>query len=225
MNRKLLEKPFAPEQIKQRDGNFDRTLDYVEGHTVIQRLNDAFDAQWSFEILKHEILEDKDEVIVQGKLTAENVVKTQFGSSQITRARDTSEIISLADDLKAAATDFLKKCATMLGVGLHLYNGDRSLHDRTRQDRSGNNDPGWGNDHQRGNGGNGDGRITNKQLNYIVNLGKNLKWDSKDLDEESVRIFGVKMAYLTIKDASSFIETLKSKTAQHVSDLSHEIRT
>jgi len=218
MNRELLEKPFAPEQIKQRDGNFGKTLDYVEGHVIIHRLNDAFDAKWSFEILKHEILEDKDEVIVQGKLTADNVVKTQFGSSQITRAKETGEIISIADDLKAAATDSLKKCATMLGVGLHLYNGDRSLHDRTRQDRSGNNNPGWGNDHQRGNGeggngGNGDGRITNKQLNYIVNLGKNLKWDSKDLDEESVRIFGVKMAYLTIKDASSFIETLKSKTA------------
>jgi len=219
MNRELLEKPFAPEQIKQRDGNFGRTLDYVEGHAIIQRLNDAFDGKWSFEILKHEVIEDKEEVIVQGKLTAENVVKTQFGSSQITRARDTGEIISLADDLKAAATDSLKKCATMLGVGLHLYNGDSSLNDRTRQDRSGNNNPGQknnpqrGNGGERGNGGNGDARITNKQLNYIINLGKNLKWDSKDLDEESVKIFGVKMAYLTIKDASSFIETLKSKTA------------
>ncbi len=65
----------------------------------------------------------------------------------------------------------------------------------------------------RGNGGNGDARITNKQLSYIVNLGKNLNWDFKDLDEKSVRIFGVKMAYLTIKDASSFIETLKIKAA------------
>jgi len=102
MNRELLEKPFAPEQIKQRDGNFGKTLDYVEGHAIIQRLNDAFDAKWSFEILKHEVLEDKDEVIVQGELTAENVAKTQFGSSQITRAKETGEIVSLADDLKAA---------------------------------------------------------------------------------------------------------------------------
>ncbi len=127
MNRELLEKPFAPEQIKQRDGNFGKTLDYVEGHAIIQRLNDAFDGEWSFEILKHEVFEDKDEVIVQGKLTAENVVKTQFGSSQITRAKETGEIISLADDLKAAATDSLKKCATMLGVGLHFYEkGDQA---------------------------------------------------------------------------------------------------
>ena len=100
MNRELLEKPFAPEQIKQRIGIYGNVLDYIEGHAVIKRLNDAFDANWSFEIIKNQILEDKDEVVVLGKLAAENVViKSQFGSSRITRARDTGEIISLADDL------------------------------------------------------------------------------------------------------------------------------
>ncbi len=79
MNRELLEKPFAPEQIKQREGNFGKTLDYIEGHEIIQRLNDAFDARWSFEILKHEIQKDIDEVIVMGKLSAGDVVKVQFG--------------------------------------------------------------------------------------------------------------------------------------------------
>jgi hypothetical protein len=42
-------------------------------------------------------------------------------SSQITRKKDSGEVISLGDDLKAAATDALKKAATLLGVGLHLY--------------------------------------------------------------------------------------------------------
>ena len=45
----------------------------------------------------------------------------QFGASQVTRDRETKALISLGDDLKAAATDALKKCATFLGVGLHLY--------------------------------------------------------------------------------------------------------
>ena len=88
MNRELLEKPFAPEQIKQREGNFGKTLDYIEGHSVIQWLNDAFESEWSFEILEHEIQKDTDEVIVLGKLSAGNVVKSQFGSSRITRARE-----------------------------------------------------------------------------------------------------------------------------------------
>jgi hypothetical protein len=124
MNRELLEKPFDPAQIKQRRGR-DGMLDYVEGHAVIARLNEAFEGQWSFEILRHDILEERDEILVLGKLSAEGVVKMQFGVSQITRDRETKEIVSLGDDVKAAGTDALKKCATFLGVGLHLY-GERS---------------------------------------------------------------------------------------------------
>ncbi|BBO74557.1 hypothetical protein DSCW_19740 [Desulfosarcina widdelii] len=34
MKREILEQPFGPEQIKQREGNFGRMLDYIEGHEV-----------------------------------------------------------------------------------------------------------------------------------------------------------------------------------------------
>ena len=118
MNRTLLEHPFDPAQIKQRKGR-NGVLDYVEGHTVIARLNAALDGAWSFEVVAHEVRDD--EVLVLGKLTAAGIVKMQFGASQVTRDRETKALISLGDDLKAAATDALKKCATFLGVGLHLY--------------------------------------------------------------------------------------------------------
>jgi len=217
MKREILEKPFDPAQIKQRVGTYGKVLDYIEGQSVIQRLNDAFDGGWCFEILRHKILDQTDEVLVLGKLTADNVVKSQFGSSKITRAKDTGEIISLADDLKAAGTDSLKKCATMLGVGLYLYNGDKSLHAQNGDHGTPKSEPPQtpgtrgGEEGKPRNGGNGDSRITNKQLNYAVNLGRTLGLNSKDLDEESVKVFGVKMAYLTVKDASAFIDHLKSK--------------
>jgi len=118
MNRDLLEHPFDRAQIKQRKGR-NGVLDYVEGHTVVARLNAALDGAWSFEVVAHEVL-------VLGKLTAAGIVKMQFGASQVTRDRETKALISLGDDLKAAATDALKKCATFLGVGLHLY-ADRPL--------------------------------------------------------------------------------------------------
>jgi hypothetical protein len=118
MNRELLEHPFDPAQIKQRKGR-NGVLDYVEGHTVIARLNAVLDGAWSFEVVAHEVRDD--EVLVLGKLTAAGIVKMQFGASQVTRDRQTKALISLGDDLKAAATDALKKCATFLGVGLHLY--------------------------------------------------------------------------------------------------------
>ena len=118
MKRELLEKPFTPAQIRQRKGR-NGMLDYVEGHTVIQRLNDALEGEWSFEIMHHEVREE--EVLVVGKLSAGLVVKMAFGGSQVTRERESGGLVSLGDDLKAAATDALKKCATFLGVGLHLH--------------------------------------------------------------------------------------------------------
>ena len=213
MNRELLEKPFPQEQIKQRIGTYGTVFDYVEGHTVIKRLNDAFDGKWSFEILRCKILEKENEVVVLGRLSAEGVIKCQFGSSRITRAKDSGQIISLSDDLKAAATDSLKKCATMLGVGLYLYNGDKSLHDPKQENTDHGHVKAVSNKRRSNNPVNGQGRITNKQLNYLVNLARTLGLDSKALDEESIKIFGVKMAYLTVKDASAFIDILKRKAA------------
>lgn len=80
MNRERLETPFTPAQIKQRKGR-NGMLDYVEGHSVIQRLNEALEGAWSFEIVQHEVRED--EVLVLAKLSAEGLVKMNFGVSQV----------------------------------------------------------------------------------------------------------------------------------------------
>src|SRR5437867_7299381 len=119
MNREILERPFAPEQIKRRQGTNGDVLDYIEGCAVIQRLNECFDAEWIFDIQEHRVYDD--EVVVLARLTAQGVSKSQFGKSRITRSKKDNSIISLGDDLKAAATDCIKKCATLFGVGLHLY--------------------------------------------------------------------------------------------------------
>lgn len=168
MNRNILEKPFGPGQIKQREGNFGKMLDYVEAHSVIQRLNDAFDAEWSFTVLKHEILSDTDEMIVLGQLNAGGIVKSQFGSTRITRSRQSGEMVSLADDLKAAATDALKKCATLLGVGLHLYGGNGQQQGKSFAVGGNGNRP-----HRSSNGnggGHGNGRLSSKQYRYMLKL-------------------------------------------------------
>jgi hypothetical protein len=73
--------------------------------------------------------------------------------------------------------------------------------------------PGHGGNGGDRSGGNGDARISNKQLNYIVNLGRNLNLNSKDLDQETLKVFGVKMAFLSSKQASAFIDQLKERPA------------
>jgi hypothetical protein len=216
MNRELLEKPFDPNQIKQREGNFGKTLDYVEGHSIIQRLNDAFDANWSFAILKHEIVSETDEVVVLGELSANSIVKTQFGSSRITRAQETGEMISLADDLKAAATDALKKAATLLGVGLHLYknDGDPSKKQTTTDSKhsAGTNEHrkhDRNNNRPRGNGDNG--RISSKQHKYILDLVKEQGMTKSELNQQCVQAYGSVLAHITRHEASSLIDELLAR--------------
>jgi hypothetical protein len=220
MNRELLEKKFSPDQIKQREGNFGKMLDYIEGHNIIQRLNDAFDAEWSFAIIRHEILNETDEVIVLGELKAGEIIKTQFGSSRITRARNTGDMVSLADDLKAAATDSLKKNATMLGIGLHLYNKDDGNNQRSnggnqsngqgRDNNHSSGNGGNGNGYQRDGNGNGNGRITAKQHNYIMTLIKNKGITKAEMNRKCVEVYGSVLDYLSRSDASSMIAELQS---------------
>ena len=117
MKKDILTRPFAPDQIKQRQGQHGKTLNYIETRAVIARLNEGCDA-WAFEIVKHEIVED--EVIVVGKLVADGIIKMAFGGASITRDRE-GHIVDLGDTHKSAASDALKKAASLLGVGLELY--------------------------------------------------------------------------------------------------------
>jgi hypothetical protein len=117
MNKEILRRPFPPELVKQREGQNGKMLSYIETHAVIERLNEGCDT-WSFEVVQHHVY--KVEVVVVGKLTADGVIKMAFGGSAIT-FNNAGKVVSLADDLKAAASDALKKCASLLGVGLELY--------------------------------------------------------------------------------------------------------
>ena len=221
MNRALLEKPFDPEQIRRRQGR-NGMLDYVEGHSVIQRLNDATGGWWSFEITHHEIRED--EVIVLGKLTldTDKISKMAFGASQVTRERESGQAVSLGDDLKAAGTDALKKCATFFGVGLHLY-ADKPLNGSApRPGHAGNGrppgserpvaaatpaGPGPTNGHI-------PSRATERQLDTILKIGRARGLGPADIEGMSTRAFGRKPGQLTRTEASNLIKELTNLRRQ-----------
>jgi len=227
MNRELLEKPFTPEQIRQRKGR-NGLLDYIEGHSVIQRLNEALEGAWSFEIVHHEIREE--EVLVIGRLSAEGITKMAFGGSQVTRERESGALISISDDLKSASTDALKKCATFLGVGLHLY-AEKPLAGRgavargpaappspaaapsppartsvngTRPNPGG--QPGNG----RPSNGHSNGSITPRQLDAIWKVGRAKGLDPGAVGHMSLRVFNRKPDALTRDEASTLIKELSN---------------
>jgi hypothetical protein len=213
MNRELLEKPFTPQEIKQREGRQGKVLDYVEAASVIQRLNDAFEGNWSFDLVRYEIREELDEVFVLGKLTAGEVVKTQFGSSEITRTEDGGTIVSLGDDLKAAATDALKKAATLLGVGLHLYAEASAVRPGTQpqpeEERSSRPEPSSSKPHQGFSSGvMGLTRLSAKQHGYIMNLLKDSGLTKRELDEHCRKAYGVVVDHLSKHDASALIDAM-----------------
>ncbi len=124
MNKQALTRPFEAQQIRQRPGHHGKTLSYVDVAAVISRLNEGCDS-WSFEVVSHDIHDG--EVIVLGKLTADGMTKMTFGGSAITIDKE-GQVVSIADDLKAASSDALKKSASLFGVGLELYGGNTNGH-------------------------------------------------------------------------------------------------
>ena len=191
MRRDVLTRPFSPEQIKQRQGKAGKILSYVETHAVIARLNEGCDA-WSFEIVEHQILDD--EVVVVAKLAADGIVKMSFGGSSLTRDRD-GRLVSVADDLKAAGSDALKKAASLLGVALHLYGGSE---EQPVQQRAAVPAPASPND-----------RLTGRQLSAIQSVARrqNIRRDHlADMLEE--RFNKTEIAHLSRREASSLLSEL-----------------
>lgn len=204
---------FTPGEIKQREGNFGKTIDYLETHTVIQRLNDALAGDWSFTIEKYEIREDVNEVIVLGRLDAADVSKMQIGSAQLKRNRTSGEPVSIGDDLKAAASDSLKKCATLLGVGLHLYRNNDSTQKTTPTTQKGRTpspmpvEPSQSGD-PRSNGRFSQGRLSSKQQQLILKLATENGISNQELNRYCQKNYGRVIDFLPKTDASKLIETL-----------------
>ena len=132
-----------PHEIKMRQGRGGMQFSYVEHGYVTERLNLVFGFNWDFEVMDKQILED--EVIVEAKLTVrtpggQTIVKTQFGGADIKRHTSgarSGKPLSIADDYKAAASDALKKCASLLGIGLDLYGRDRPYETDESPDKAG----------------------------------------------------------------------------------------
>lgn len=138
-----LSEKFPEGVVRQRKlfrRNRELVIDYVPGHEVVKRLNDVFGLLWSFEIKDKHIDIPNGQVAVLGSLSVmlqdesgrqacNLVVKEQWGGTVVSTYFDTGGIIALHDDLKIAATDALKKCATLFGVALYLYEQDDNVDD------------------------------------------------------------------------------------------------
>lgn len=120
----LLQK--TPEKhIYKRPAKGGGQWDYVTGVYVKKKLNLMFGWDWDFLIVEHKIDLDIGQAYVLGKLkvrtAGREIIKMQFGRVDIKFKKSTQTPLDVGNDLKAAATDALKKCAAELGVASDVY--------------------------------------------------------------------------------------------------------
>lgn len=111
--------------VYKRKGRGGQVFDYVTGSYITKALNFVFGWNWDFEVMEHGV--QGDQIWVKGRLTVrgtkegEQIVKTQFGRADIKFKKDTKVMLDFGNDLKAATTDAMKKCASLLGIASDIY--------------------------------------------------------------------------------------------------------
>ena len=123
---------------------------YVTGTRVKKVLNLMFGWDWNFLVDKFDVNMEAKQVIVLGRLSVRTkgheIVKMQFGRSDIKfksaikegKKISTNQPLDLGNDLKAATTDALKKCASELGIASDIYapNEFKAIHVMSDSEKS-----------------------------------------------------------------------------------------
>lgn len=129
--KRVLSQQTPKGEIRERTGRGGIKLKYTDGAYVIRTLNAAFGWDWDFVADCEELLLNNGqpfEVKCRGTLTVRMsgraVTKTQYGSQPIEMLKNGNAPVSIGDCYKGAATDAMKKCASLLGIALDLYDSD-----------------------------------------------------------------------------------------------------
>lgn len=105
------------------------TFDYIPHSYFTRRLNTIFRHRWTFEIVEIKIFEQWMQVMVHGRLKVMLgngivITKDQVGGAAIktyTKGDKAGKPMDVSDDIKAAASEAKKKCASELGIGEDVY--------------------------------------------------------------------------------------------------------
>lgn len=166
-----------------------------------------------------EIIRSDDRVaVVRAVVTTGKGSSSGMGMASVERDEKIAPAI-----LELAETRSIARALRFAGFGVEYCSAEEVSHlngngsalpaSSDSQDTAAKTQPVETTSHKPANNGNGDARITVRQLNYILDLGQDLGLDDESLDKESMHILGVKYAYLSKKDASVLIDALRRKAA------------
>lgn len=107
---------------------------YIKSSYVRKVLDSVFGFNWSFDIETtlseaFEVAKLTKACVVKGTLIGKvwhggqwvEIKKTQFGRSEVKFKKDSTELLDFGNDMKAATSDCLKKCASLFGIGADVY--------------------------------------------------------------------------------------------------------
>lgn len=125
------------EYIKSRPAKGGGTWDYVDTTYMRRVLDSMFGFNWDFDVetsLKeaYEVAVTTKVCVVKATLTARTklndewitIKKTQFGRKEVAFKKNSQDLLDFGNDMKAATSDALKKCASLLGVASDVYQQD-----------------------------------------------------------------------------------------------------
>lgn len=227
----ILTRAFPPHALKQRTVGGGRPLTYVEGHTVIHRLNEATGNHWDFRVVALDSREvaSKDRqgnprtdllMMATVELTLPGLGTRQHVGVQLVSPGSGEDLV------KGAITDALKKAATLFGVGLELYGPDyeagevdaptraqapqrppqQSIDDpldfATTRGRRMPQPPAESSPAPDPNA------LTDRQRKFIFACGRQCGLEADEVERWALDTYGCSVGSLTRRDASAFIETL-----------------
>lgn len=110
------------------------TWTYIKSSYVRKVLDSVFGFNWNFDIETtlaeaFEIAKLTKVCVVKGTLTGKvnidgewlEVRKTQFGRAEVKFKKNSTELLDFGNDMKAATSDCMKKCASLFGIGADVY--------------------------------------------------------------------------------------------------------
>jgi len=122
---KFILKRTPDNHIYQRPAKGGGMWDYVTIAHTQKCLNYTFGWDWDFKVIEHG--KEGDSLWVLGELkvrtlSGREIIKQQFGRADCKKRRDGTGYLDYGNDLKAATSDALKKCAHEFGFFSDVYN-------------------------------------------------------------------------------------------------------
>jgi hypothetical protein len=107
---------------------------YVKSSYVRKVLDSVFGFNWDFDIETSlaeafEIAKATKMCVVKGTIVGRvwhdgqwvEIKKTQFGRAEVKFKKNSTELLDFGNDMKAATSDCLKKCASLFGIAQDVY--------------------------------------------------------------------------------------------------------